>query len=352
MMLPGLDDTFDLWKPDPFLDQALRKETATIPLIRPPEILHLQVTERCNFACPKCYLPELNATSPRHELPPKTFEKKVLIPAAEVGVKKIVVTGGEPFLYRGLFELLGCAKLHFAEVFLSTSGFFLDEVNTQRVLDIGVDFIQVSLDAVSVECLRKLMGGGAVERLWPNVERFVARRNRRGSATRVIVATVIDRQNIHEIPAVLDRCQAIGVDSVTLQACHDYDTVYRSQSVEWPVYTEYDDDYLRRLADLIDQVIAAKRNGSQLFPHAEVYFRDLYTFFADRASLRIRCQADDFLFVDSRGFIRGCIFSGPLGHVDNGIRAYLTSPAHNRFLDFKLDCHLCTHGCAYRPPMD
>lgn len=352
MMLPSLDDASDLRKRDPRLDEALTEETGTIPLVRPPETLHLQVTERCNFACPKCYLPELNATSPNLELHPKDLKEKVLVPAAEIGIKRIVITGGEPFLYRGLYDVLDYAKRYFSEVFVGTSGFFLDEANTERVLDKEVDFLQVSLDAVSLHGLRKLMGGGAVERLWPNLERFVVRRNQRGATTRVIVATVIDRQNIAEIPGVLDRCQAIGVDSITLQACHEYDTVYRSESVEWPACTEYDDDYLRRFADLIDQVIAAKRNGSQLFPHAEDYFRNLYTFFADRASLRVPCQADDFLFVDSRGFIRGCIFSEALGHVDNGIRAYLTSPAYHRFLDFKQDCHLCTHGCAYRPPMD
>ncbi|MFH1740816.1 MAG: radical SAM protein, partial [bacterium] len=345
MMLPGSDNEPDLWERHPLLDEALAEGTATIPLIRPPEILHVQITERCNFACPKCYLPELNATSPKEELSPQELKSKVLLPAAEVGIKKVVVTGGEPFLYRGLFEVLECSKRVFSEVFLGTSGFFLDDANIDRVLDTEIDYLQVSLDALSPDLLKKIMGCGSVDRLWPNLERFVQQRNRRGAKTRVVVATVIDRQNIDEIPAILDRCQAIGVDSITLQAYHDYDTVYRSEFVEWPVCADYSEDFLRRLTSLIEQVIAAKRNGSQLFPHAEEYFRNLYTFFADRGSLRIRCQADDFLFVDSRGFIRGCIFSAPLGHVDNGISTYLTSPQFHRFVDFKQDCHLCTHGC-------
>ncbi len=351
-MLPFSNDKPDLWSRDPVTSPSVPKATTTIPLVKPPEILHLQVTERCNFACPKCYLPELNATPARQELTPKEIETKVFIPSAEIGIERIVITGGEPFLYRGLFELVECCNRYFSEVFVGTNGFFLDEARTDRILDTEVDFIQVSLDAVTVDCLKKIMGGGAVERLWPNLEQFIRRRNQRISTTRVIVATVIDHRNIAEIPAVLDRCQAIGVDSVTLQAYHEYDTVYRADSVEWPVYAEYDDGFLSRLEDLIDQVIAAKRNGSQLFPHAEEYFRNLYTFFADRSSLRILCQADDFLFVDSRGFLRGCIFSESLGHVDNGILAYLTSPAYHRFLTFKQDCRLCTHGCAYRPPMD
>ncbi len=352
MMLPGSENPSDLWHRNAEIDEALRREAATIPLVRPPEILHLQVTERCNFACPKCYLPELNATSPKLELPAEEFETKVLEPAAEIGVKKTVITGGEPFIYRDFFQILNRAKHLFDEVFVGTSGFFLDEQNTKKVLEAELDSLQVSLDAVSDRLLRKLMGSRGVERLWPNLERFVAERDRRGAPTRVLVATVISRHNIHEIPAILDRCKSIGVDSITLQAYHEYDIVYRPESVEWPVYARYDEAFFKDLQFLIDQVIEAKRNGSTLFPHSEEYFRNLYTFFTDRSALKIPCQSDDFLFVDSRGYLRGCIFSAPLGHIDGGLLSYLTSPEYHRFVEFKNDCHLCTHGCAYRPPMD
>jgi len=351
-MLPGSDKPSDLWKRDGEIDEDLRRETATIPLVRAPEILHLQVTERCNFACPKCYLPELNATSPETELTAGEFETKVLRPVSDLGVSKIVITGGEPFVYRDLFQVLRCARDLFQEVFVGTSGFFLDDKNTDRVLDTELDCVQVSLDAASDQLLEKLMGCKTARRLWPNLERFVRRRDQRGASTRVVVATVISRHNIHEIPAILDRCRNIGVDSVTLQAYHEYDIIYRPETIEWPARVRYDDDFLRQMFSLVDQVIKAKRNGCHLFPHPEYYFLDLYTFFADRPALKVKCEADDFLFVDSRGYLRGCIFSAPLGHVDNGILSYLTSPEYHRFIEFKNDCHLCTHGCAYRPPMD
>jgi len=347
-----LSNSEDSSKRYPLAEDAIGEPVTAIPLIQPPEILHLQVTERCNFACPKCYLPELNTTSPKSELTPQEIQDKVFSPAAEIGVRKVVITGGEPFLYRRLFDVLESAKEYFSEVFVGTSGFFLDQPNIDRVLETEVDFLQVSLDALSNELLEKLMGCSTVRLLWPNLENLVSERNRRGARTRVVVATIIERDNIHEIPAILDRCQAIGVDSITLQAYHEYDTIYRTEGAEWPACPDYDETFLQRLSDLIEQVIDAKQNGSQLFPHAEEYFRNLYTFFADRPLLRVRCQADDFLFVDSRGFIRGCLFSEPLGHIDQGLSAYLTSSQYHRFVDFKQDCHLCTHGCAYRPPMD
>ncbi|HQO34506.1 MAG TPA: radical SAM protein, partial [bacterium] len=136
MILSNSEDTSKRY---PLADEAIGKTVTAIPLIQPPEILHLQVTERCNFACPKCYLPELNATPPKSELTPQEIQEKVFLPAAEIGVKKVVITGGEPFLYRGLFEVLETAKEYFSEVFVGTSGFFLDERNIPRILETEVD---------------------------------------------------------------------------------------------------------------------------------------------------------------------------------------------------------------------
>ncbi len=322
------------------------------PSPRGPEIVHLQITERCNLACPKCYIPELNTTSAAQEATPERLRAELFEPAARAGASKLVITGGEPYLSRQLYDITAAARPFFQEIFIGTSGYFLDDEHCYKTLDAGIDFVQVSLDAVKPELLRQLTGIRQVERLWENCARLVRIRNERGAATQVVVATVIGPENAHEVLGVLDRCESIGVDSVTVQAYHEYPVVYRKERVDWPEFTRYDETFLGHVREVIAYILAEKERGSRSFPHTPVYFENLLRFFEDRAALDVPCSADDFLFVDSRGQIRGCLFSEPLGRLGDGIEAYLRSEERAKFNAFLADCHLCTHGCAYRPPMD
>ena len=318
-----------------------------------PDVLHVQITERCNLACPKCYIPELNTTPSSLELTPGQFTDQLFAPAARIGYQKLVITGGEPYLSRKIYEIVSAARPHFTEIFVGTTGYFLTDEHCHKTMDAGVDFVQVSLDAVEPELLRRLTGIQNVDRLWENCVRFIKLRNERKAATRLVVAIVISPENIHQIVDVMNHCDRIGVDSVTLQAYHEYDVVYRKDGIDWPSeFPTCDDDFLAKLHGIVDAVLEAKRGGSRLYPHSALYFENLIKFFEDRANLDVPCSSDHFLFVDSRGFIRGCLFSEPLGHIANGLEGYLRSREFARFREFLGGCHLCTHGCAYRPPMD
>ncbi len=329
-----------------------KQEPASSTDIHQPEIIHLQITERCNLACPKCYISELNTTPASQELKPETLRKKLFEPAAGCGAQTLVITGGEPYLSRQIYEIIGAARPLFDQIFVGTSGYFLNNEHCHRSIDAGIDHIQVSLDAVNIPLLQRLTGIKNVERLWENCERFIRIRNERQASNRLIAAVVIAPENAHEVIDVLKRCEAIGVDSITVQAYHEYGTVYFRERVEWPVFRQFDPDFIERVREIVEYIKHAKQSGSRLYPHGEIYFDTLLRFFEDRENLDAPCSTDKFLFVDSRGFIRGCLFSEILGHIDDGIENYLRSKAFGDFRRFVSKCHLCTHGCAYRPPMD
>lgn len=323
------------------------------PLDHNPEIVHLQITERCNLACPKCYVAELNQTPIAQELKAETLRTRLFEPATKCGATKLVITGGEPYLSRQIYNIVAEARPLFQEIFIGTTGYFFNEEHCHKTLDSEVNFIQISLDAVEPELHRRLTGIQNVERLWENSRRLIRIRNARQASTRVIAAIVIAQENVHEVLPVMKRCEAMGMDSITLQALHEYGTIYFKDRVDWPTsFPHFDQSFLDELKRIVEYVLIEKQNGNRLYPHSAVYYENLIRFFENRTELDVPCSSDDFIFVDSRGFIRGCLFSEPLGQIHDGIENYLRSIEFQRFRRFLPSCHLCTHGCAYRPPMD
>lgn len=77
---------------------------------RPIRDLRISVTDRCNFRCDYCMPKEIFGDDfvflPKEEL--LTFDEITTIAKvyAELGVKKLRITGGEPLLRRDLYKLI------------------------------------------------------------------------------------------------------------------------------------------------------------------------------------------------------------------------------------------------------
>ncbi|HUG98110.1 MAG TPA: GTP 3',8-cyclase MoaA [Gammaproteobacteria bacterium] len=120
---------------------------------RPMHDLRVSVTDRCNFRCTYCMPREVYgrdyAFMPRAEL--LTFEEITRLARlfAELGVRKIRLTGGEPLLRRDLPVLVGMlADLPAIEdVTLTTNGSLLSR-HAAALADAGLDRVSVSLDAL------------------------------------------------------------------------------------------------------------------------------------------------------------------------------------------------------------
>src|SRR4029077_8238535 len=69
--------------------------------------LRVSITDRCNERCTYCMPQELQEWLPREEI--LTFEEtlRLIGIAAEVGVSKVRITGGEPLTRRDVIDFIG-----------------------------------------------------------------------------------------------------------------------------------------------------------------------------------------------------------------------------------------------------
>lgn len=128
------------------------------------DYLRLSVTELCDLRCAYC-MPERGVEKRAHgEV--CSFEElcEFTRAAAELGVRKVRVTGGEPLVRRGIVEL--CAMLRaipgIEELCLTTNGAKLAPM-AKALREAGVDRLNISLDSLRPERYRAITRRGELD---------------------------------------------------------------------------------------------------------------------------------------------------------------------------------------------
>lgn len=122
------------------------------------DYLRVSITDRCNLRCRYC-MPEDLPFIPHEEI--LRYEEIVRLCAlgAELGIRNLKITGGEPLVRRGCTDLMRALKTlpGIEHVTLTTNGVLLEE-NLSDLIDLGVDGLNISLDTLDREEYRRITG--------------------------------------------------------------------------------------------------------------------------------------------------------------------------------------------------
>lgn len=125
---------------------------------RTVDYMRISITDRCNLRCRYC-MPDGIALRPMSEI--LTFSElvRVVRQAAELGICKLKVTGGEPLVRKGCAELIGKLKgiSGIEQVTMTTNGILLKE-NLEGLLASGLDAVNISLDTLNEEKFEWITG--------------------------------------------------------------------------------------------------------------------------------------------------------------------------------------------------
>lgn len=133
--------------------------------------LRISVTDRCNIRCFYCMPAENVRFMPRSEI--LRFEEiaRFVRVAAELGVNKVRLTGGEPLVRSGLAELvrLLVAVPGIHDVALTTNAMLLDE-QAWALKAAGLRRINISLDTLREETFRKITRRDGLDRVLAGID--------------------------------------------------------------------------------------------------------------------------------------------------------------------------------------
>ena len=180
--------------------------------IRPPWKLcsiFLNLTERCNLNCDYCHaLPDRPAETMPHDL-----VNGILDQAAAMGDATILLTGGEPFCYPHLEEVLkGCQRRNLA-CKIATNGTLLDDAHVAMLLRYGVQSLQVSLDTMDPHMYAKAKGAapGTFQDVVDGIQRCV-----QTGKLHLAVSSVARRASQSGLAEVLEFCHDRHVNTFTV----------------------------------------------------------------------------------------------------------------------------------------
>ncbi len=138
------------------------------------DYLRLSVTDRCNFRCYYCMPEEGMNFASRHEL--LSFEELYRLSAlfCKLGVRKIRITGGEPFVRAGLMLFLEKLSLlpGLEEITLTTNGTLIAK-HIPALKRLGITKINLSLDSLNRERFFRITRRDTFEEVYTVVMRLL-----------------------------------------------------------------------------------------------------------------------------------------------------------------------------------
>lgn len=135
------------------------------------DYMRISVTERCCLRCYYCMPEEGIETVSMSEI--LTYEEiyRVCKQAAELGIQKIKITGGEPLVRKGVSQLVGMVRRipDITSITMTTNGVLLEE-QLEELVENGLDAVNISLDTLNARQYAEITRRDKFEQVMRGIE--------------------------------------------------------------------------------------------------------------------------------------------------------------------------------------
>src|SRR5262245_61154688 len=187
----------------PFLEKELTRSLSirTGKVLTTPTTYYFIFSGRCNLACTFCTIyKNVEPTIPGETMVRLVREAKEL---SKRGFN-ISLSGGEPTIYKPLYDTLKVAQDLGVNFGFTTNGLALTKENVQRILSYDPFNINVSLESIDPkinESVRPIHDG--TRRTLRGIENLLAEKQRIGARVSIMIKPIIMEQNYRGLPALV-----------------------------------------------------------------------------------------------------------------------------------------------------
>src|SRR5437879_8510507 len=189
--------------------------TCTTPVLPLPRSIYIEPTSRCNEFCQQCPRTLLSREEDR-DLPFDEFRKIVdQFPVLD----RVVLHGlGEPLLNKDLPHMIRYLKERGTYVLFNSNGIALNASRGRALIDSGLDEYRLSMDGSTREMYAHVRGVDAFDKIWRNIHAFIALQEKQNaSKPAVSLWFTALKENLHELPGLIDLASEHGIRQVYLQ---------------------------------------------------------------------------------------------------------------------------------------
>lgn len=188
-----------------------------------PIKIGIEPTTSCNLRCPECPSGLRSFTRPTGMLTLEHF-KSMTDELHRDLIYMLLYFQGEPYLNTAFLDMAAYAASKRIYVATSTNGHYLNDENSRKTVESGLQELIVSIDGATQATYEAYRIGGNLQKVKDGVRNLVAWREKLGSRTPyIILQFLVVGPNEHEIADIQAMGKELGVDKVTLKTAQIYE---------------------------------------------------------------------------------------------------------------------------------
>lgn len=251
------------------------KLKASYGLDRPigrPDKVSIIITDACAARCTMCDIWKLQA---HDELDVDEWKRVLDDLRGWLGPFFVVISGGEPFQKRGMFDILAHCRAIGVKTKMSTNGMYLTPSACDRIREVGPDFLSISIDTLRGDVHDRCRGVPLFDRCVEAVHNL-----RRDPRLVLGVASIIMDETYPDLAATAEWALDLGVDRVLFQPLYPTFATDEGLDADWFVRNPHWPRDADAVHDALEAVRALKRAGKPIWNPDEhlvamqYYFRD------------------------------------------------------------------------------
>lgn len=310
-----------------------------------PDFLQINLTTRCNLKCQICTTYKVPSLIDQ-ELT-STEIKQIVLQAAELGLKKIVFSGGEPFLRNDIFEIISFLRENTKmEVIITTNGTLVDSLLAEKIIQAKINHLQVSLDGATDKTHDLVRGDGAFAKTTEALRIL----NKIGKSSLALgLSFTVTRLNYKEMPSFLELGRVLGVDNILFIPFIE-DNTYRheKQTVNKAIFTAKESEEFNETLNEIE-LFKKKYDHPEISNFDNLFLYAKY-FSGDLNNLRWLCYAGfHWIQINPNGDMSMCEwkYGSIKGRRLKGI--WYSPQARKARVEIKKCRRLCLQPCMSKP---
>jgi radical SAM protein with 4Fe4S-binding SPASM domain len=194
-----------------------------------PAYIDFNITARCNFKCDFCYA---SSQPIKDELSVGEIDY-ILSQCNDLGVLKINLSGGEPFIRKDISEILKLIDNYSLIVFtMNTNASLLTPEHIAEMKRANLAVIGVSLDSPNSEVFRLNRKVEAYNTVCVNIQQLV------DSGIKVFCGTTLTKHNVGLIPETIDAAAKLGVRGLSIQFICPTEKTQTNLIPDWNSYSK------------------------------------------------------------------------------------------------------------------
>ncbi len=183
-----------------------------------PPCLFVEVTNRCNLACPTCQLGTDQAYKgyDKADLSFENFKKTIdQIPS----LVYVTLQGvGEPLLNKDIMKMIKYSTDKGIATYINTNGTILTETKSRELIDSGLCNLSISVNSFNEEVFAKTRSGASIQKISENIKRFIEIKKEKGNKKPIVsFRAILMKETEPHMEELVFKANELGIDVLYIQ---------------------------------------------------------------------------------------------------------------------------------------